>query len=247
MVSGVNPTSRKSVGDLDGLADSRTGAARSPRRACFDDVAATVTLPVACANSPRSSRTRPAYCFHPSRRNRPSPGSTPTIAQAVSPGDLTRFSPRPGYLETPNSGSVRLRDTARVESEAAQASPTRASSFPTPRTDTSIAPTEPGDRARTGPHHSDASAGRPEHTLGPHSGQAVPALLGPPPTRRGPEPTPVTGRSPVKKLFRAAAVLTAAWATGCRTCCDDHPSRSHRPGPPPVVTPPPPWVPDRPG
>jgi hypothetical protein len=51
----------------------------------------------------------------------------------------------------------------------------------------------------------------------------------------------------MKKLILVAAMLIPTWATGCRTCCDDHPSRSYRPSPPPVVTPPPPSIPDQPG
>ena len=51
----------------------------------------------------------------------------------------------------------------------------------------------------------------------------------------------------MQKLTLAAALLMTDWAAGCRMCCDDHPSRSYRPGPPPVVTTPPPWVPDQPG
>jgi hypothetical protein len=50
----------------------------------------------------------------------------------------------------------------------------------------------------------------------------------------------------MKKLILVAVLLVTSVTTGCRTCCDDHPSRSYRPNPP-VGTPPPPWVPDRPG
>jgi hypothetical protein len=49
------------------------------------------TTPNACANPADSLRARPASCFLPTRRNRPPPRLTPTIAQAVSPCDPPGF------------------------------------------------------------------------------------------------------------------------------------------------------------
>ncbi|HVK15481.1 MAG TPA: hypothetical protein VM533_00945 [Fimbriiglobus sp.] len=39
----------------------------------------------------------------------------------------------------------------------------------------------------------------------------------------------------MRKLILATVVMMTTWATGCRMCCDDYPSRAYHPGPPPVV------------